>query len=294
MDLITHVKSFVTVVQCGSFSEAGRQLGVVPSVIARRISQLEEHMQTRLLERSTRKLALTDAGERFYARASTLTVEFSELVDGLRQGESQPQGLIRVMAPTSLTVVQLGPLFCRFMRDHPGIHLELALVDKSTNPAESGFDMAISGRMASYEGVVDMPLQPVQGVLCAAPQLLQQYRPEHPRDLERLPCLVFAAIGTNWTFTSNRGALSVEVTARLQADDNQTLLHAARMGLGFCVLPGYIARESLEDGSLVRALPQFQPQETWFKAYVPKRKLQQARLRLLIDYLQQHWPAVNS
>lgn len=290
MDTTNHLRTFVEVVRCNGFSEAARQLGVVPSVVARRIAQLEQELHTKLFERTTRKVSLTEAGERLHARAAAVVGELEELLHAVRRDDGKPEGHLRVMAPTTLTMEHLGALFCDFLAAHPRITLELCLVDRSTNPAEAGFDLAISGRAAIYEGVVDVPLCPVRPVLCAAPAYLQNAGAlQHPRDLAEHSCLVFAPTGTSWAFESPRGMLVVDVRARLQADDNRTLRRAALGGLGVALLPGYIANEALLNGELVAVLPRFLPQENWFKAYVPRRKMNVARVKALLDFLQNQW-----
>lgn len=290
MDITTHIKTFVEVVRCGGFSEAARQLGVVPSVVAKRVSQLEQELQTRLFERTTRKVTLTETGERLHARAAQVVAEFEDLRLAVRRDEGKPEGHLRVMAPTTLTMEQLGQVFCQFLAAHPRITLELSLMDRSANPTEGGFDLAISGRAASYEGVVDVPLCPVYPVLCASPAYLQlNGEPEHPRDLSEHACLAFSATGTNWAFQSPRGNLAVDVRPRLLADDNRTLLLAAQTGLGIALLPRYIADAALHSGALKVLLPKFTPQENWFKAYVPRRKMALARVKALLDFLQREW-----
>lgn len=290
MDVTTHVRTFAAVVRCGGFSEAARQIGVVPSVVAKRIAQLEAELDVRLFQRTTRKVTLTEAGEKLHTRAASIVAEFEELLHAVRRDEGKPEGHLRVMAPTTLTMEQLGPVFCAFLAAHPRITLELALMDRSANPAESGFDLSISGRPASYEGVVDIPLRPVGPVLCGGPKYLRSRPPiNHPRDLADADCLVFSATGTSWTFHSSRGTLSVDVRARLLADDNRTLLRAALAGLGVALLPAYMADEALRSGKLEVVLPKFSPQENWFKAYVPRRRMHVARVKALLEYLQQQW-----
>lgn len=291
MDVTTHLRTFVMVVRCGGFSEAARQLGVVPSVVAKRVAQLEQELQARLFERTTRKVALTDVGEKLAARAGRVVVEFEELLKSVRRDEGKPEGHLRVMAPTTLTMEVLGPVFCSFLAAHPRITMELVLVDRSANPAERGFDLSISGRPASYGGVVDVALRPVRNLLCAAPGLFRDRAlPTHPRDLADCACLVFSATGSNWVFHGSRGALSVDVHPRLLADDNRTLLRAAVAGLGVAQLPAYVAGAALAAGQLELMLPDYPPQETWFKAYVPRRRMNVARVRALLRHLDEHWP----
>lgn len=290
MDLTTHLRTFALVARSGGFSDAARQLDVVPSVVARRIAQLEQELGVRLFERTTRRMALTQAGERLSSRAVAVVNELEELLESVHRDEGRLEGHLRVMAPTTLTLERLGDVFCDFMREHPRITLDIALVDRSANPAEGGFDLAISGRAASYEGVLDIPLCPVWPSLCAAPSYLaERAAPTHPRDLVDHACLVFSATGTSWAFQSSRGMLTVDVRPRLLADDNRTLRRAAEAGLGIALLPDYVAREPLDAGRLTRLLPAFTPQENGFKAFVPKRKVRVARVKALVEFLQQRW-----
>ena len=286
MDYVSHIQTFMAVVRGGSFSEAARALGVVPSMVAKRISSLEQHLNTRLFERTTRKVNLTEAGEKFHIKAAGVVSDLKELLANVERDDGKLEGHIRLMAPTTLGIQRLGPLLNEFLSQHPRITLEMALVDRSSNPAEGGFDVAISGRLASYEGVVDMPLRPVQPTLCATPQYLAEHPEiEHPRDLSSHACLVFSATGSDWHFQSARGVISVEVPARLFADDNMTLLDATLRSLGVAILPSYVVEEHLLKGALVEVLPKFPPQENWFKAYVPRRRMQVARIQALIDWL---------
>jgi DNA-binding transcriptional LysR family regulator len=286
MDYVSHIQTFLAVARGGSFSEAARELGVVPSLVAKRIGGLEQQLGARLFDRTTRKVVLTEAGERFRGRAAELLLGLEELMSAVARDDGKLEGHIRLMAPTTLGIQRLGPLLNRFLATHPRITLEVALVDRSTNPTEAGFDLAISGRLASYDGVVDLPLWPVVPTLCATPAYLAGAPPiEHPRDLAAHPCLVFAATGADWRFQSPRGVISVDVSARLLADDNMTLLDAALQGLGVAILPGYVAQPHLASGRLALVLGRFPPQENGFKAYVPRRRLKTARIQALLAWL---------
>jgi DNA-binding transcriptional LysR family regulator len=286
MNTLTHLKTFVAVANYGSFSEAARRLHVVPSVVAKRMDQLEKTMGARLFERSTRSVTLTEAGAQLQGKAVGVMADFDDLVHSVQRDDSKLEGHIRVMAPTTLTMLHLGPVFNAFLAQHERITMQLSLVDLSSNPEENGFDMAISGRSASYEGVLDVPLCPANPMLVAAPAYLaRRIAPTHPRELTAHDCLVFAPTGRIWQFQSNRGALSVEVTPRLTVDDNLTLLNAAKAGMGVTSLPAYVARQALANGELATVLPHFALQENWFRAFVPKRKYRLARIQALIDWI---------
>lgn len=286
MDVLKNLRTFVAVARTGGFSEAARQLYVVPSVVAKRIAQLEHTVQAKLFERSTRVVALTEAGQKLLARTATLLSDVDDLVVDLRRDTGRLEGHIRVMAPTTLTRRRLGPILERFLADHERITLEIALVDLCVNPLEEGFDIAVSGHSASYEGVLDIPLCPVAPHLCASPSYLERRgNPSHPRDLAQHECLVFKPAGGSWIFQSNQGLVRVEATPRLVADDNFTLMQVAKTGLGIAILPAYVCAEALQSGELVSILKDYPPQDAWFKAFVPRRKHSLARVQALLQAL---------
>jgi len=287
MDTLTNLKTFVAVAKYGGFSDAAKQLNVVPSVVAKRISQLEKEMRTRLFQRSTRRVVITEAGIQLRSRASGLLAEFDDVVHSVQRDDKKLEGHIRIMAPTTLTMMHLGKTLSTFMAQHDRITMEVSLVDLSSNPEEQSFDFAISGRSASYEGVVDVPLCSTHPVLVAAPSYFEKKQQvlAHPRELVEHACLVFSPSGSRWNFQSTRGVLSVEVSPVLMADDNLTLKQAALLGMGVAVLPTYVAADAIRSGELTHLLPSFPLQDTWFRAYVPKRRMRIARVEALVDWI---------
>lgn len=286
MDAFINIKTFVLVARYLGFSDAARHLGVVPSVVAKRIAQLEKALGTRLFDRTTRNVQLTEAGEKLYLRAGTLVASFDDLLQSVERDESKLVGHIRVMAPNTLTLTYLGQIFTDFLARNDKITMEVILVDEAVNPAERGIDIAINGRSASYEGVIEVPLCSTEVVACAAPAYLERKgRPGSPSELVDHDCLVFRPNGLSWQFHSPRGAIHIDVAPRLNADDNITLLRAAVAGMGITVIPRYIARNALASGALVRVLDDFPPQENWFKIFVPRRRLGVARVTALMDYV---------
>jgi DNA-binding transcriptional LysR family regulator len=199
----------VRVARLHSFSGAARELGVAPSVITKRITQLEKSMGVQLVVRSTRGLALTAAGDR-YLRASRRS-EFEELFEARDAEQLKLEGHLRIKSPTTITTEALGVLFAEFMVDHPGISLEVVLVDRSVNPLEEGFDFALGALPVSYPNVIDVPICPYELVTCCAPKyLVGKSAPQHPNELVDYECLTTVLFRTTWVFESSRGALSVE------------------------------------------------------------------------------------
>ena len=287
MDMVSGLRAFLAVARHGGFSEAGRQLHVVPSVAAKRVSQLEHAIGTKLFERSTRKVVLTESGEQFLARARSLVAELDDTLAGLKRAGDRLEGRILIMVPTTLNVLVLSGVLASFLRKHEHITLELALVDRSVNPAEEGFDLAISGHAASsYEGVIDVPLHPFEQVLCAAPEYLERRgTPQRPSDLQDHDGLFFKPLGTAWRFDGDQGQLSVDVRSRLVAFDNVTLRAAAIAGAGIAMLPRYVAGDALRDGFLVELLRDFPPPKSWFRAHVTQHRAKVARIAILLDWI---------
>jgi DNA-binding transcriptional LysR family regulator len=287
MDMVANLRAFLAVARYGGFSQAARQLNLVPSVAAKRVSQLEHAVGTRLFERSTRKVDLTEAGELFQVRARSLIADLDEALSGLQRSGDRLEGRILMMVPTTLHMLVLSDALGAFLLQHPHITLELALVDRSVNPAEEGFDLAISGHAASsYEGVIDVPLHPFEQVLCAAPLYLQRRgTPVHPHDLEDHDGLFFKPLGTAWRFESDQGQLSVEVQPRLIANDNVTLRAAALAGNGIAMLPRYVAGTAIKQGRLVELLTDFRLPRAWFRAHVTQHRAKLARIATLLDWL---------
>jgi len=149
MDTLANMRAFLAVARYGSFSEAARQLHLVPSVAAKRVSQLEHTVGSKLFERSTRKVALTEAGQQFQVRARGLIADLDDTLGGLKRAGDRLEGRILMMVPTTLNTLVLSGALSGFLRAHEHINMELALVDRSVNPAEEGFDLAISGHAAS-------------------------------------------------------------------------------------------------------------------------------------------------
>ncbi|UUX97127.1 LysR family transcriptional regulator [Aquabacterium sp. J223] len=287
MDLVTNLRAFAEVVRSGSFSQAARQLNVVPSVVAKRIAQLEKTTGARLFDRTTRSVRLTEAGEQLLRKVSPLLTEFDEVVTSLQREDGALEGHLRLMAPTTLTMVHLGALLDQFLALHPRLTMEVSLVDRATNPRDGEYDLAISGRAASYDGVEEVPLWPARVLLCAAPAYLAAAgTPTHPRELLQHACLVFKPYGSAWTFRGPRGQTqTLEVQPRFTVDDNRTLLLSCAAGRGLAVLPRYVCAGAIAAGRLVPVLPDWPIPDGWFKAYVPRRRLKVARVNALLQWL---------
>jgi DNA-binding transcriptional LysR family regulator len=262
---------------------------VAPSVVTKRISQLEKTLGTRLVNRSTRGLSLTTAAEGLLPRFVRLVAEFDELFKGAAPDDQRIDGNLRIKSPTTVTTEFLSSAYADFLQLYAGVDLEIVLVDRSVNPLEEGFDCAIGALPVSYPNVVDVPLCPYELVTCCAPSYLRgRPEPQHPTELVDYECLTTTLFRTSWLFESSRGALSVEVHSRLHSSDGRVMREAARRGLGIAVLARYLAQDDLRTGRLVPLLQDFPLATHWMKALVPRIKMNRPVVREFVAFLK-HW-----
>lgn len=286
MDTLANMRAFVAVAETGSFSEAARQAGLAPSVIAKRVDQLEWRIQAPLFTRSTRRLTLTDVGERYLATLRTLVRQVDETLGGMAQASGALEGHIRIKMPTTLGQLYLGGLLNRFLQSQPRVSLEVVLADRSVNPIEEGFDIAIGARPESYGQVQDHPLCPIRRGLCAAPAYLdRQGEPLTPTDLLAHDCLVLATTGTRWELQGPQGLVGVDVRAKLKSNDGLALREATLQGLGIALLADYLVAPDLRAGRLREVLPGLQLPDLWLKALVPANRIDLPRIRALLLWL---------
>lgn len=286
MDTLLNIKAFLVTARAGSFSAAARQLGVAPSVIVKRINRLEDQMRAPLFVRSTRRLDLTETGERYFPRYQTLVGEIEDALNGANSATDRIEGHLRIKCPTTLTILNFGAILNAYQIAHPGVSMEIALIDRSVNPIEEGFDIAIGAMPASYPNVVDEPLSPYPRLLCASPAYLaERGEPTHPVDLIDHDCLTFLTTGSTWAFESPRGLISVEVRPRFTANDSQVLHDAACRGLGVAIMARYVARPSIESGTLTALLADYPVPEMWLKALVPVNRMKKAGVQSLLRWI---------
>jgi DNA-binding transcriptional LysR family regulator len=282
MDALLKLKAFLSTAETGSFSDAARKSNVSPSVIMKRINELELDFRVTLFHRSTRHLALTDAGQRYLLHARQLVQDYEDMRSGRVLAPSTLEGPIRIRAPVVATLRSLGRVFSTFRHENPGVVLDVTLTERPGNPIEEGFDIAIGLDSLSYEGVVEEMMHPYPRVICAAPGYLQQHgRPGHPHDLTGHPCLTFVWAGPVWSFKGPRGLINVDVHPVATANNGEYLRAIACDGHGIVQLALPTAAEALRGGQLVTVLRDFPLAERWMKLMVPQSRMQSARVQEL-------------
>ncbi|MEK9804060.1 MAG: LysR family transcriptional regulator [Curvibacter sp.] len=288
MDTLANMRAFVAVAETGSFSEAARQAGLAPSVMAKRVDQLEWRIRAPLFRRSTRRLTLTDVGERYLATLRTLVRQVDDTLGGMAQASGALEGHIRIKVPTTLGQLYLNRLLNRFLQGQPRVSLDIVLADRSVNPIEEGFDIAIGARPESYGQVQDHPLVPIRRRLCAAPAYLARHGvPLTPTDLLAHDCLVLATTGPRWELQGPQGLVGVDVRAKLRSNDGLALREATLQGLGIALLGDYLVADDMREGRLQEVLPGMQLPDLWLKALVPANRIDLPRIRALLLWLEE-------
>ncbi len=290
MDLYENFRAFVTAAESASFSAAARKLNVVPSVIAKRVQDLEQRIQAPLFMRTTRSMELTDVGEGYLLEIKNLLSNTDDVLSGLSKNRGHLEGHIKIKIPGTLGQLYLSPVLQDFMLLHPNLHLEILQVDRSVNPLEEGFDLALGALPESYGGVVDIPLCALDRHLCAAPSYLQTHgTPQQASDLYALDTLVYATSGSRWQLMGPQGTVILDLKPRIKTTDGHGLLESTRKGMGIAVIASYLSTPDLKSGQLVEVLPGYRVPQIWLKALVPERRLQLPRIKELIEFLQHHF-----
>ncbi len=286
MDTIQNISAFVMVARLGSFSAAARESSAAPSVITKRISQLERKLGLRLIHRSTRGLSLTSDGERHLPKFVRLLAEHEEIFAGSASPRDRVEGLIRIQTPPTITSMFLGAILTDFQTRHPRIDMDVILMERSVNPLEEGFDIALGAWPISYPNVIDVALCPYELITVCAPSYLRnRAAPTHPTELADHSCLTTVLFRTTWSFTHPRGSMNIEVHSRLQSSDARMVRDAAVKGMGISILPRFLVKGDLENGLLVRILDEFAVTGYWFKVLVPRMKMNRPPVRELVAFL---------
>lgn len=282
---------FAEVVEQGGFAAAGRSLEVPKSRLSRRIARLEDELGVQLLQRSTRKLSLTPAGERFLRHCSEMRESAQAAFEAVAQSQTEPHGTVRLSCPVTLAQTALGPLMPEFLARHPLVRVEVRVLNRPVDPVEDGVDIALRVREAIEDSptLVAKTFGASRTVLVASPALLGRQGPvREPADLARLDTLSMS-VGhgrASWRLLGPRGEEFVHVhTPRYVADDLLTLLQAAVAGTGAALLPDYLCSADLGAGRLVEVLCGWGPPPGIAHAMFPARRALVPAVRKLIDFL---------
>ncbi|RKH01688.1 LysR family transcriptional regulator [Corallococcus sp. CA053C] len=296
MDRLRAFEVFVTVVARGSFTRAAEALDTSPANVTRYVNELESHLGTRLLNRSSRKLSLTQGGEALYERSRSILDEVAEAEALASSASVQPRGRLRINAPVSFGILHLAPLWPGFLRKYPDVALDVALNDRVVDIIDEGYDLAVRVSRAGSTTHVARKLATSQNIVCAAPSYLRRRgRPKVPADLGEHACLgySYSATADEWSLVDDTGkALSVKVRCVMHANNGDTLRAAALAGTGISWQPTFLIAEDLKQGRLVRVLPTYRMPDIDVLALYPSRRHVSAKVRVMVDFLAESFAGV--
>jgi DNA-binding transcriptional LysR family regulator len=277
---------FVAVAECGQFTAAAERLGLSSSQVSRQIARLEERLQTRLFYRSTRRVALTEAGQTFLQHCQRLQDAREEALRAVGDLGSEPKGLLRMTCAVAYGERFIVPLVTDFMSRHPQLRVDIELSNRTLDLLHEGLDLAIRLGRLQDSRLVATRLAPRQMYLCAAPDYLQRYgRPHSLSELSRHNCLVGSS--EVWNFQLDGRESAQRVQGNWRCNSGQAVLDAALRGLGLCQLPDYYVLEHLRSGALVSLLDSHQPPNTAVWALYPQQRHLSPKVRQLVDFLKQ-------
>jgi DNA-binding transcriptional LysR family regulator len=295
LDNLAHLRAFAAVVECQGFSAAGRRLGVVPSTVSKYIAALEQQVAGQLVVRSTKTLRITELGARFYKRCVAILHEVDDAEIELGQYNSEPQGVLRVSAPTTLGTHYLAPIFFKFSSLYPKVSLEISLTPASQDLVATSIDVAIRISSALDPGLVALKLAPNMRLYCASPAYLERRgTPSSPLELRKHDCLVVrsAQQSTAWPFPAPDGRIEHHIVeGRLSADNVEVIRQAALAGLGIAHLSRFLIEEHIGRGELVELFPKSRVLESYIYAVYPERRNLALKTRAFLDLLKAEFRA---
>lgn len=288
-DRLAGMSVFAQVVEAKSFSAAAEKLGISKSLASRHVSALERSLSVKLLNRSTRKLSLTEAGGIYYEHCASI-VQQAELAERrITQVQSEPAGLVKMTAVPAFAVRHILPALTDFRRQYPQIQVRFFCSNRTVDLGAEGFDLGIRTSLHPDPNLVARKLAPSRLLLCASPQYLEQRgTPRRIDDLGKHDCVLFPPLAPKgvWTFLRSGRKYPVKVSNAFETDDMEAVRAAILAGLGVGLLPVHMAAEDLRQGKLVPLLRRYQagPESGIYLVYLPNRTLP-SRVRVLIDFL---------
>ncbi|UCB54616.1 MAG: LysR family transcriptional regulator [Thiotrichales bacterium] len=285
---LVELRAFVTVVETGGFNRAADQLKASAAAVSRRVSSLESALGTKLLNRTTRQIDLTEAGRQFYADVIHILESLEEAEEKIQTGRETIKGNLRIAAPLSFGVGRIAPVLPAFMNQHPELKVHLQLEDHFTDLVAEGIDVAVRIGALKDSSLVATRLASIPRTFCASPDYLAQHgEPRRPEELAGHNCLLYSLLSPreNWNISRDDETHEFEITGTLSTNNGEVLKEATIQGLGITMMPMFIIEDALKDGRLKTILPDYCPEPFGLYAVRPSRHFTPARVRALIEFL---------
>lgn len=289
MDTITRMKAFIEVVDSGSYSAAARKIGRSKALMSKYVRELEDELGTLLINRTTRQLSLTEAGQTYLLAAEDILDRIEQAQESVRQSSAVVSGTLRVSAPRSLGNSEAMLPLIEFAKAYPEIKLDVDLDDRVVDLVEERFDVAIRGGVLTDSTLIARKLTSNRLRFCASPAFLKEHGiPQEPKDIATLPNIIDTNWRgrNNWPFVDKNGkAFTQNVLSILEANDPEVCKRAALNGLGVTMIPEFSVAKELADGSLVSILDEFIPDGNAFYAVYAQRRHVSAKVRVFVDFM---------
>lgn len=289
MDRLAGIQVFAQVVESGGFSKAAAKLKLSTSAASRLVAELETHLETRLLNRTTRKVSLTESGRAFYERAVQLLADLEEAEQEAARAAVVPRGTIRLTTPVNFGVRHLAPAIAEFLAAHAEVRFDVSLSDRVVDLVEEGFDLAVRVGPPGSENLVARKLGETRLVPCASPQYLAAHpAPKAPEDLAAHNCFTYEYVSPRnvWRFRDATGAeRAVRIAGTLHSNNGDLLAEVAARGCGIVFEPAFIVGPDVRAGRLVPLLQEFAPPPAPIYAVYPSRKHLSAKVRRFVEFL---------
>lgn len=287
---LNDIQIFMAVVDAGSFAAGAQAMGLSRSGIAKAIARLEERLGTRLVNRTTRAISLTDEGRRFHERGRQILDIVEEAEESIAGPGAAPRGVLRLTVPNALGRLVILPLLTKFLADWPEMQVEVSFTDRLTDIVEEGFDLAVRIAITTSDTrLVSRSIARYKAVYCAAPSYVARNgEPRDIDDIERHECIVFTSRNNRQSWRFRRAGepwTRVQGRSRLRLDNGEAIRDAAIAGLGIALLPDFMVADDFAAGRLCQILPDVETDEVQVAAIYPNKRLLEPRVRRFIDLM---------
>ena len=288
MDRLTAMGLFVRIVETGSFSAVAREMNMTQPTVSKQLTALERQLKTRLLNRSTRQLSLTEAGSAYFESSKRILDTVNEAEANLGVLQTQLTGVLRINSSIGLGQMYLGPLVLKFQSLHPGLMIDLAYADRFVDLVEEGIDVAIRIGRLMDSNLVARRLGSSERCIIATPGYLKKNGiPKTPQDLANHNCILYAYLstGNEWVFSGKDGEIRVKVSGTLRANNGEAIRQAVMADLGIAASPAWLIQDDLKSGKVQEILPDFAPPPAEINAVYPSARHVSAKVRAFTEFL---------
>lgn len=296
MESFNAIPIFVAVAEQNGFSPAARELGISKSAVSKRISLLEDQLGVRLFHRTTRRLSLTEAGERFYEHAAQATRAAQCAEDAVGELQGEPRGLLKILVPMSFGLLHVAPLIPSFLQRYPNTRIDLVMDDSPIHLIKDGFDLAICAGDLPDSSLISRKLANIHSQVCCSPDFYKRnkHNLESPLSLRDMNCILYShsANADFWEFYTGETqspAFQINVSGNYQVNNSEALKEAVIKGAGIGRLPSFVAGKHLKNGELIQLFPEYRMPTKPIQAVYPERHYMPAKVKAFLDFAIQYF-----